>query len=292
MKISKVGVAGCGIMGSGIAQVAALAGYDVVVREVNKTLLDIGLDKLKKSLSKAADKEKISQQDMEDALGRIHGTINLEEFSDCDLVIEAIVEDLDAKQELFTSLEEICPKNTIFASNTSSLTISKIAASSTKKGRYVGLHFFNPVMQMPLVEVVKSAATDEKVFDTAFHFAESLGKKPITCKDETGFVVNRLLVPYLLDAIRALETGVASITDIDKGMHLGAGHPMGPFTLLDYVGLDTTYHIANIMFEEFGEERFSPPNLLKKMVENGMYGKKSGRGFYDYTGEKPVPAEL
>lgn len=292
MTIQKVGVAGCGIMGSGIAQVAALSGYDVIVREVNKTLLDTGLDKLKISLSKAVDKEKIAQQDMEDALGRIHDTLNLEEFSDCDLVIEAIVEDLDAKKELFASLEDICSGSTIFASNTSSLTISKIAESSDKTGRFVGLHFFNPVIQMPLVEVVKSSETDEDVFDTAYEFAEDLGKKPIACKDETGFVVNRLLVPFLLDAIRSLESGIASITDIDKGMHLGAGHPMGPFTLLDYVGLDTTHHIANIMYEEFGEERFAPPKLLTKLVENEMYGKKSGRGFYEYTGEKPVPVEL
>ncbi|MCF7803044.1 MAG: 3-hydroxybutyryl-CoA dehydrogenase [Candidatus Marinimicrobia bacterium] len=292
MKITKVGIAGCGIMGSGIAQVCALAGYETVVREVNQNLLDRGLDKLRASLGKSVDREQITQEEMDEALHKIHGTINLEEFSGCDLIIEAIVEDLDEKRELFGALEEVCDEMAIFASNTSSLTITDMASVSENPARFVGLHFFNPVPRMPLVEVVRSLETTDEVFAAAFGFAEDLGKKPIECKDNSGFVVNLLLVPYMLDAIRAVENGVAGIKDIDQGMELGAGHPMGPLTLLDFVGLDTTYHIADIMFNEYREKRYAPPPLLKKMVQSGMYGKKSGRGFYDYSGEEPTPADL
>lgn len=292
MKISKVGIAGCGIMGSGIAQVSALAGFETVVREVNQNLLDKGMDKLKRAMAKAVDRDHLSQEDMDEALPRIHGTVNLRDFTECDIVIEAIIEDLDAKKDLFTELEEVCGEEAIFASNTSSLTITEMAANTGRKDRFVGLHFFNPVPRMPLVEVVQSLETSEEVFNQVFEFAEQLGKKPIRCNDNSGFVVNLLLVPYLLDAIRALESGVASIRDIDTGMQYGAGHPMGPLTLLDFVGLDTTYHIANIMFDEYREKRYAPPPLLKKMVQSGLYGKKTGRGFYDYSGEKPVPTEL
>lgn len=292
MAIKKVGVVGCGLMGSGIARVCAQAGFDTIVREVNQNLLDEGMDKLKSSMLKDVDKDRLSEEEMNDALDKVHGTTELKDLKDCDLIIEAIVEDMAMKEELFTEVENICPEDTIFASNTSSLTITELASATSRKDRFVGMHFFNPVPRMPLVEIVNSLETDEKVFEECFEFAKHLGKKPIRCKDTSGFVVNRLLVPYLLDAIRALESGLASIEDIDKGMQLGAGHPMGPFVLLDFVGLDTTYHIANIMFDEYREKRFAPPPLLKKMVQSGLYGKKSGRGFYDYSSDKPVPTAL
>lgn len=292
MAIQKVGVVGCGLMGSGIARVCAQAGFTTIVREVNQNLLDEGMDKLKSSMLKDVDKDRLSEEEMNDALDNVHGTTELKDLKDCDLIIEAIVEDVAMKEELFTELDDICQDNTIFASNTSSLTITELASATSRTSRVVGMHFFNPVPRMPLVEIVNSLETDEAVFEECFDFAKHLGKKPIRCKDTSGFVVNRLLVPYLLDAIRALEGGLASIEDIDKGMQLGAGHPMGPFVLLDFVGLDTTYHIANIMFDEYREKRFAPPPLLKKMVQSGLYGKKSGRGFYDYSGDKPVPTPL
>jgi len=292
MAIKRVGVVGCGLMGSGIARVCAQAGFNTIVREVNQNLLDEGMDKLKSSMLKDVDKDRLSEEEMNDALDKVHGTTELKDLKDCDVVIEAIVEDVAMKEELFSELDDVCQDHTIFASNTSSLTITELASATSRTDRFVGMHFFNPVPRMPLVEIVNSLETDEEVFEKCFDFAKQLGKKPIRCKDTSGFVVNRLLVPYLLDAIRALEGGLASIEDIDKGMQLGTGHPMGPFVLLDFVGLDTTYHIANIMFDEYREKRFAPPPLLKKMVQSGLYGKKSGRGFYDYSGDKPVPTPL
>jgi 3-hydroxybutyryl-CoA dehydrogenase len=292
MKIEKVGVLGCGLMGSGIAQVCIQAGYRTVVREIEQRFLDKGFDVIRKNLSRSVEKGKISKEDEDRALSLLSGTLELNDLADCDLIIEAVVEDLKVKNEMFHALDRICPERTIFASNTSSLTIMAMAAVTQRQDRFCGLHFFNPVPVMKLVEVVKTIATSQQTIETAFGFCKSIGKVPILAKDNSGFIVNLLLVPYLLDAIRALEQGVASIEDIDNGMKLGCNHPMGPLTLLDFVGLDTTYNIANIMFEEYREKRYAPPPLLRKMVLAGYYGRKSGKGFYDYTGEKPVPMDL
>jgi len=282
-KIKKVGVLGSGLMGSGIAEVAARAGYDTVVREVTDELLDKGLARIRGSLDKAVEKGKMEAAARDQAVSRLSGTVSdLSALADCDLVVEAIVENLDEKKKTFAALDEAVKAEAIFASNTSSLTITQIAMFTKRPDQFVGLHFFNPVPVMKLVEVVRTILTSDETFDRAFEFARSLGKEPIACHDNSGFVVNRLLVPYLLDAIRALEEGVASVEDIDKGMQLGCGYPMGPFTLLDFVGLDTTYYIANIMFEEYREKRFAPPALLKQMVLAGRLGKKSGRGFYEH----------
>src|SRR5215510_14919226 len=289
MEIRKVGVVGCGLMGSGIAQVCAEAGYDVTVREVSDDLLKKGLGRIESFLKKGVEKGKLAPEKMKDVLGRLRGTTALEDLSGSDIVIEAVVENLDAKREVYEALDKACPARTIFASNTSSLSITEMAAVTKRPDRFVGLHFFNPVPLMKLVEVVRSPLTSAEAFEKAAAFAQSLGKTPVRATDKTGFVVNRLLVPYLLDAIRALEEGVGSIVDIDEGMRLGCGHPMGPLTLLDFVGLDTTYYIANIMFDEFREKRFAPPPLLKRMVQAGMNGKKSGKGFYDYSKEPAVP---
>lgn len=283
MTIKKVGVVGCGLMGSGIAQVSAVAGYETVVQEVSQDLIDKGLAKIEAFLSKAVEKDKMTFKQKESALKNLTGATNLDELKNCDLIIEAVTEDIKIKKELLQHLDKICPKETIFASNTSSLTITEIAAATKRPDKFVGLHFFNPVPVMKLVEVVRTIQTSQETFDTAFQFAKSLGKEPISCKDNSGFVVNLLLVPYLLSAVRALENGVASIEDIDKGMTLGCGHPMGPLTLLDFVGIDTTYYIANIMFDEYRDPMYAPPPLLKKMVMAGHYGRKSGKGFYDYT---------
>jgi len=282
-KIKKVGVLGCGLMGSGIAEVAARAGYETVVREVTDELLDKGLARIHGSLGKAVEKGKLEAAARDEAAGRLSGTVDLAALADCDLVVEAIVENLEEKRKTFAALDEKVKEDAIFASNTSSLTITQIAMFTRRPDKFVGLHFFNPVPVMKLVEVVRTILTSDETFDRAFEFARSLGKEPIACRDNSGFVVNRLLVPYLLDAVRALEEGVGSVEDIDKGMQLGCGYPMGPFTLLDFVGLDTTYYIANIMFEEYREKRFAPPPLLKQMVLAGRTGKKSGRGFYDYS---------
>jgi 3-hydroxybutyryl-CoA dehydrogenase len=282
-KIKKVGVLGCGLMGSGIAEVAARAGYETVVREVTEELVEKGLAKIHGSLGKAVEKGKLDAAARDEAVGRLSGTVDLAAFADCDLVIEAIVENLEEKRKTLSALDEVVKEDAIFASNTSSLTITQIAMFTRRPDRFVGLHFFNPVPVMKLVEVVRTILTSDETFDRAFEFARSLGKEPIACRDNSGFVVNRLLVPYLLDAVRALEEGVGSVEDIDKGMQLGCGYPMGPFTLLDFVGLDTTYYIANIMFEEYREKRFAPPPLLKQMVQAGRLGKKSGRGFYEYA---------
>ncbi|HVB35794.1 MAG TPA: 3-hydroxybutyryl-CoA dehydrogenase [Candidatus Acidoferrales bacterium] len=283
MAIEKVGVVGCGLMGSGIAQIAAQAGCTVVVREVSEERLNKGLASIEKSLNKFVEKGTLSSADRDAARGRLRGTTKLEDLKDSDLVIEAIIEQLPEKRELYSALDKICPKNTIFASNTSSLSITEMAFMTARPDRFIGLHFFNPVPLMKLVEVVRTIATDPKVYDEAVAFAGRVGKVPVRTSDRTGFIVNRLLVPYLLDAVRILEEGVASIEDIDNSMKLGCGYPMGPLTLLDFVGNDTTYYIANIMFEEFKEARFAPPPLLKRMVLAGWNGRKAGRGFYDYS---------
>jgi 3-hydroxybutyryl-CoA dehydrogenase len=282
MTIRKVGVLGCGLMGSGIAEVAARAGLSTVVREVNQGLLDKGLDRVKGSLGKAVEKGKLPAEERDATLARLSGTTGFDDLRDCDLVIEAIIEDPEEKRKTLAALDAAVKDAAIFASNTSSLTITQLAMATKRPDRFVGLHFFNPVPVMKLVEVVRTILTSDETFDRAFAFAKALGKEPIVCRDNSGFVVNRLLVPYLLDAIRALEEGVGSVEDIDKGMQLGCGYPMGPFTLLDYVGLDTTYYIANIMFEEYREKRFAPPPLLKQMVLAGRLGRKSGRGFYEH----------
>jgi 3-hydroxybutyryl-CoA dehydrogenase len=283
MAIEKVGVVGCGLMGSGIAQIAAQAGCTVVVREVSEERLNKGLQSIEKSLNKFVEKGTLSASDRDATRARLHGTTKLEDLKDSDLIIEAIIEQLPEKRELYTSLDKICGKQTIFASNTSSLSITEMAFLTKRPERFVGLHFFNPVPLMKLVEVIRTIATDPKVYDEAVAFASRIGKVPVRTSDRTGFIVNRLLVPYLLDAVRVLEGGVASIEDIDNSMKLGCGYPMGPLTLLDFVGLDTTYYIANIMFDEFKEQRFSPPPLLKRMVLAGWNGRKAGRGFYDYS---------
>jgi len=283
MAIKNVGVLGCGLMGSGIVQVCAQSGYEVIFTEVSQQLIDKGMALIGKFLSKGVEKGKISEEDKKTTLSRIKGTTELKELSVCDLIIEAAVENMDLKKKLFSQLDEICPPETIFASNTSSLSITEMASSTKRPDRFIGLHFFNPVPLMALAEVIKTIMTLDEVFQAGSEFAKSLGKTPIKTSDRTGFIVNRLLVPYLLDAIRALEEGVGTVEDIDNGMRLGCGYPMGPFTLLDFVGLDTTLYIANIMFEEFKEKRFAPPPLLKKMVAAGRLGRKSGRGFYDYS---------
>jgi 3-hydroxybutyryl-CoA dehydrogenase len=288
MAIRKVGVLGCGLMGSGIAQVAAQAGFGVVVREVEQKFIDKGLAGIQKSLGKFVEKGKMQQADMDACMGRLKGSTSLEDLADCDIVIEAIVENAQLKKDTYAELDRIVKPEAIFASNTSSLTITELSMATARPKQFVGLHFFNPVPLMKLVEVVRTILTSDEAFDEAFAFAKALGKEAVACRDNSGFIVNRLLVPYILDAIRAYEEGVGSIEDIDKAMVLGCGHPMGPFTLLDFVGLDTTYYITHVMFEEYREKRFAAPPLLRKMVLAGRYGRKSGAGFYDYSGEKPV----
>jgi 3-hydroxybutyryl-CoA dehydrogenase len=283
MAIQKVGVVGCGLMGSGIAQVCSQAGFSTVVREVNGELVEKGLKGIEKNLNRLVEKGTLTETAKGEVRGRLKGTTSLEDLKDCDLIIEAIVEQLPVKRELFVALDTLCPAHTIFASNTSSLTITQIAASTKRPQRFVGLHFFNPVPVMKLVEVVRTIATDPAVYEEMVAFGAKLGKTPVRANDSGGFIVNRLLVPYLLDAIRALEEGVGSVVDIDNSMKLGCGYPMGPFTLLDFVGLDTTYYISQIMFDEFKEKRFAAPPLLKRMVLAGWHGRKTGHGFYDYA---------
>lgn len=293
MPIQKVGVVGCGLMGSGIAQVAAQAGCHVAVCEVSPQLVEKGLQSIEKNLARLVEKGTLTAADRDQVRGRLRGTTNLEDLKDSDLVIEAIIEQLPAKKDLWSALDKICSRATIFASNTSSISITEMAVVTQRADRFLGLHFFNPVPVMKLVEVIRTIMTDAKVYEEIVAFAARLGKTPVHTTDRTGFIVNRLLVPYLLDAVRALEEGVASIEDIDFSMKLGCGHPMGPLTLLDFVGLDTTYYIANIMFEEFKERRFAPPPLLKRMVLAGWNGRKAGRGFYDYADPaKPRPMQL
>lgn len=296
MDIKKVGVLGCGLMGSGIAQTAAAAGFDVVVREVSEELCEKGFSGIDKSLARFAEKGTISADEQQKIRGRLSGTTRLEDLADCDIIIEAIIENLDIKRDTYRQLDEFCKPETIFASNTSSLSITEMmtATSAERQRRFIGMHFFNPVPLMKLVEVVRTILTDEEVYERAVEFGRQLGKVPVRTSDKTGFIVNRLLVPYMLDAVRALEEGVGSIVDIDNAMKLGCGYPMGPFTLGDFVGLDTTYYIAEIMFNEFREKRFAPPPLLKRMVLAGLYGRKTGRGFYDYTKDpkNPTPMNL
>jgi 3-hydroxybutyryl-CoA dehydrogenase len=293
MPIQKVGVVGCGLMGSGIAQVTAQAGLQTLVREVSQELVDKGLKGIEKNLARLVEKGALTEPAKTEIRGRLRGVTSLDELKDCDLVIEAIIEQLPAKRELFSTLDSLCPPHAIFASNTSSLTITEIAAATKRPQRFVGLHFFNPVPVMKLVEVVKTIATDPTVYEEMVNFGAQLGKTPVHARDSGGFIVNRLLVPYLLDSIRALEEGVGSVVDIDNSMKLGCGYPMGPFTLLDFVGLDTTYYISQIMFDEFKEKRFAAPPLLKRMVLAGWHGRKTGRGFYDYADPaNPKPMSL
>lgn len=296
MEIKKVGVLGCGLMGAGIAQVAATAGFETVVKEVSDEFITKGFSGIEKSLAKFAEKGTITGEQQSQIRGRLSGTTSFDALADCDIIIEAIIENLEEKRSTYRQLDGICKPDTIFASNTSSLSITEMmtATSPERQQRFVGLHFFNPVPLMKLVEVVRTILTDEDVYEQAVEFGKKLGKVPVRAGDKTGFIVNRLLVPYMLDSIRALEEGVGSIVDIDNAMKLGCGYPMGPFTLGDFVGLDTTYYIAEIMFNEFREKRFAPPPLLKRMVLAGLYGRKSGRGFYDYTkdAKNPTPMNL
>jgi len=296
MEIRKVGVLGCGLMGSGIAQVAASAGFETVVKEVSNDLINKGFAGIDKSLAKFAEKGTITADQQREIRGRLSGTTSFADLADCDIIIEAIIENLEEKRSTYAQLDAICKPETIFASNTSSLSITEMmtATSPERQRRFIGMHFFNPVPLMKLVEVVKTILTDSDVYEQAVDFGKKLGKVPVRAGDKTGFIVNRLLVPYMLDSIRALEEGVGSIVDIDNAMKLGCGYPMGPFTLGDFVGLDTTYYIAEIMFNEFREKRFAPPPLLKRMVLAGLYGRKSGRGFYDYTKDpkNPTPMNL
>jgi len=282
MTIKKVGVLGCGLMGSGIAQVSAVAGYDVTVLEQEQKFLDKGFAGIEKSLAKFAEKGTLKEP-AEKIRARLKGVTSQQALADCDIIIEAIIENVEVKKKTFSVLDAIVKKDAIFASNTSSISITEVAASTQRADRFVGLHFFNPVPLMKLVEVVRTIATNDSAFEAAYEFGKSLGKVPVRTSDKTGFIVNRLLVPYMLDAIRAYEEGVGSIPDIDNAMKLGCGYPMGPFTLLDFVGLDTTYYITQVMFDEFRERRFASPALLKRLVMAGWYGRKTGKGFYDYA---------
>jgi len=291
-KIERVAVLGGGLMGSGIAQVSAAAGFPTVIREVSEALCAKARQSIEKSLTKAIEKGKATEAERDKTLANLRCVTELKELRDCDLFVEAVVEDLEIKNSLWSQLNELARQDAIFASNTSSLTIIAMAAASGRPDRMLGLHFFNPVPAMKLVEVVRTITTSEETEQRAMEFVRSVGKEPIRAKDSSGFVVNLLLVPYMIDAINALESNVASVEDIDKGMQLGAGHPMGPFTLLDFVGLDTVYKIAEIMFAEYRESRYAPPPLLKRMVLAGMLGKKSGKGFYDYSSTPPRVSNL
>jgi 3-hydroxybutyryl-CoA dehydrogenase len=282
MTVRTVGVLGCGLMGSGIAQVCAASGYKTIVREVDETFLNKGLGRIRKFLDDGVTKGKVIAEARDTTLGNLSGTTTFDALKDCDLIIEAIIENLGDKRQTYEALEPVVGDHTIFLSNTSSLCITELAAATKRPDRFGGLHFFNPVPLMKLVEVIRALTTSDETYQTVFAFAQSLGKEPITAPDRPGFIVNRLLVPYLLDAIRAYENGLGTLEDIDKGMKLGCGYPMGPFTLLDFVGLDTTYYIANIMFEEFREPAYAPPPLLKRLVLAGRLGRKSGQGFYKY----------
>jgi 3-hydroxybutyryl-CoA dehydrogenase len=297
MDIKKVGVLGCGLMGSGIAQVAATAGCDVVVLEQEQKFLDKGFAGIEKSLSRLVErgpaKGGLTAEQKTEAQSRLQGTTKMQDLADCDIVIEAIIENVEMKRKTYAELDAIVKKDAIFATNTSSISVTELMTATKRPERFIGLHFFNPVPMMKLVEVVKTIATAPDVYESAVEFGKKLGKVPVRTVDKTGFIVNRLLVPYLLDAIRAYEEGVGSITDIDEAMKLGCGYPMGPFTLLDFVGLDTTYYITNVMYDEFKERRFASPALLRRLVLAGWYGRKSGKGFYDYADpNKPVPGKF
>jgi 3-hydroxybutyryl-CoA dehydrogenase len=291
MEIKKVGVLGCGLMGSGIAQVCATGGFQVTVLEVDQKYIEKGFAAIRRSLEKLASKGAVAES--ADAIfARLKGTTRKEDLADCDFVIEAVIENLEEKRKTFASIDPIVKPSAIFASNTSSISITEIMTATKRPAQFVGLHFFNPVPLMRLVEVARTIATSDEAFETACEFGKKVGKVPVRTSDKTGFIVNRLLVPYLMDAIRAFEEGVGSVADIDASMKLGCGYPMGPFTLLDFVGLDTTYYITHVMFDEFKEKRFSSPSLLKRMVMAGWYGKKNGKGFYDWSNpENPVPQD-
>ena len=291
MEIKKVGVLGCGLMGSGIAQVSATAGFEVAVLELEQKYIEKGFAAIRRSLDKLALKGAVAEST--DAIfSRLKGTTRKQDLADCDFVIEAVIENLDEKRKIFASIDPIVKPTAIFASNTSSCSITEIMTATSRPGQFVGLHFFNPVALMKLAEVARTIVTTEETLKEAYEFAKKLGKVPVSTSDKTGFIVNRLLVPYLMDAIRAFEEGVGSVADIDASMKLGCGYPMGPFTLLDFVGLDTTYYITQVMFDEFKEKRFASPSLLKRMVMAGWYGKKNGKGFYDWSNpENPAPQD-
>ncbi|MGA8154494.1 MAG: 3-hydroxyacyl-CoA dehydrogenase family protein [Terriglobales bacterium] len=292
MEIKKVGVLGCGLMGSGIAQVSATAGFDVTVLEVEQKFLDKGFAGIEKSLAKFAEKGTLKETPQA-IRARLKGTTNNQDLADCDIIVEAVIENIAEKKKMYAALDDIVKKDGIFASNTSSITITELMAGTKRPHRFVGLHFFNPVPLMKLVEVVRTIATADDVYESAYEFGKKLGKVPVRTSDKTGFIVNRLLVPYLLDAIRAYEEGVGSVDDIDNAMKLGCGYPMGPFTLLDFVGLETTYYITHVMYDEFKERRFASPPLLKRLVMAGWYGRKTGKGFYDYSDpNNPKPNKL
>ena len=288
-QINKVGVLGAGLMGHGIAQVVAQAGYDVVLREVDEGRLAKGIGKIEKQLAKAVEKGKLPQEDADAVRGRIQGTLDYADYADCDLVIEAITEDLALKLDMWRELDSIVKPEAYFATNTSSLSVVQQAAGTSRPDRFVGIHFFNPAQVMKLVEVVRGLTTSDETFQMAVEFTEKVGKTGVPTQDKAGFIVNRLLIPYMLDAIRAYEEGVGSVTEIDEAMKLGAGHPMGPLALADFVGLDLLFSIGDVLFDEFRERRFSAPPTLRKMALAGWYGRKSGMGFYDYSGEAPVP---
>jgi 3-hydroxybutyryl-CoA dehydrogenase len=291
-RITKVGVLGCGLMGSGIAQSAASAGFSTIARDVGGPVLEKGRAGILKSMSRLVEKGKLTAADRDAASARLTFTTDIGDLRACDIIIEAVTEDLALKNRLWEELDTLCPAAAIFASNTSSLTIAAMAAATRRADRFVGLHFFNPVPLMPLVEVVRTVTTSQETFDRAYVFAKDLGKEPVAANDSPGFIVNLLLVPFLLDAARALERGVASIPDLDRAMQLGCGHPMGPLTLLDYIGLDTVVRISEIMFDAYREPRYAAPPLLQRMVLAGFHGKKNGRGFYDYSMDPPVPSAL
>jgi 3-hydroxybutyryl-CoA dehydrogenase len=292
MEIRNVGVLGCGLMGSGIAQVSATAGFDVTVLEVDQKFLDKGFAGIEKSLAKFAEKGTIKETPQA-IRSRLKGTTNPKDLANCDIVVEAVIENIGEKKKMYAALDDVAKKDAIFASNTSSISITELMAATKRPHRFVGLHFFNPVPLMKLVEVVRTIATSDDAYESAYEFGKKLGKVPVRTSDKTGFIVNRLLVPYLLDAIRAYEEGVGSIEDIDTSMKLGCGYPMGPFTLLDFVGLDTTFYITHVMYDEFKERRFASPPLLKRLVMAGWYGRKTGKGFYDYSDpNSPKPNRL
>src|SRR5574337_19771 len=292
MDIKKVGVLGCGLMGSGIAQVSATAGFDTTVLEVEQKFLDKGFAGIEKSLAKFAEKGTLKET-AQAVRARLKGTTNKQDLGDCDIIVEAVIENVEEKRKMYSALDAIVKKDTIFASNTSSISITELAAATKRPERFVGLHFFNPVPLMKLVEVARTIATADEVYEAAYEFGKRVGKVPVRTSDKSGFIVNRLLVPYLLDAVRAYEEGVGSIEDIDQAMKLGCGYPMGPFTLLDFVGLDTTYYITEVMYGECKERRFASPARLRRLVLAGWYGRKSGKGFYDYSDpNKPVPGKF
>jgi 3-hydroxybutyryl-CoA dehydrogenase len=291
VEIEKVGVLGCGLMGHGITQICAQAGWDVVVREVSQEKLDAGIAKIEKQLARAVEKGKIEQADADAIRGRIAGTLDYADLAECDLVIEAITEDLDEKLEMWREVDRIAKDDAFFASNTSSLAVADQAGVTGRPERFLGLHFFNPAQVMPLLEVVRAEGTGEDAYSLGFELGEKLGKTTVAAGDNRGFIVNRLLVPYMLDAIRGYEEGIGSVSDIDTGMMAGASHPMGPLTLADFVGLDTLASIGDIMHASYGDQRFAPPETLRKLVDAGHFGRKTGRGFYDYSGEKPVPVD-